>query len=55
MKILNYVLVALIAVVPIFWIENYTVTNPVWWTVVSAWIIGRLFGYLDGKREEGDE
>lgn len=59
MKILHYVMVALIAVIPKFWIEDYTVTNPIWWTVVLAWIISNAIGYLEGikkgEREKDNE
>ena len=55
MKILNYILTVLIATVPNLWIEDYTVTNPIWWTVTSSWIIGNCFGYLEGLREKKKE
>ena len=57
MKILHYVMTALIAVIPGLWIEDYTVTNPVWWTVVLAWIISNPIGYFEGlkKGEERDD
>ena len=55
MKILDYVLTALVGVVPMFWIEDYTVTSPVWWTVVLAWIISKQLGYFTGLEEKEDE
>jgi hypothetical protein len=51
MKIISYVLIALIATIPGLWIEKYAVTTPIWWTVIVAHIVGRLFGYLEGKKE----
>ena len=55
MKILHYVRVALIAVVPGLWIKDYTVTNPIWWTVVLAWNISNLIGYFEGQKEKEKE
>ena len=55
MKILSYILIALVATVPGLWIENYIFTAPIWWTVVLAYLLGRLFGYFAGKREKEDE
>ena len=51
MKILSYILVVLVATVPRLWIKDYTPISPVWWTVTQAWIIGNLFGYLEGLRK----
>lgn len=50
MKILSYILIALVATVPGLWIKEYVFTNPVWWTVLSAHLLGILFGYFEGKR-----
>ena len=59
MKILSYILVVLVATVPMLWIEGYTPLSPVWWTVTQAWIIGNCLGYLEGiykkKKEKTDE
>lgn len=57
MKVIKYLLIALVATVPGLWIENYSFTTPVWWTVVLAYLIGRLFGYFEGlkKKEKDDE
>lgn len=54
MKILNYLLTGIVATLPMLWLENYTLTNPIWWTVISAWIFGNLFGYLEGKKTKED-
>ena len=51
MKIISYILIALVATIPSLWIKEYIVTNPIWWTVVISHLVGRLFGYLDGKKE----
>ena len=59
MKIIIYILTALIASVPILWIEEYTPSKPVWWTVVIIWFLGNGLGYLEGlyekKKEKKDE
>ena len=55
MRILNYILIILVATVPGFWIENYAETYSVFWTVLAAHLLGRLFGYFEGKRERKDE
>ena len=54
MKILSYILIALVATVPTFWIENY-ILSPIWWTVVAAHLLGRLFGYFEGLKEKKKE
>ena len=46
MKILRYVFAVLIAALPTLWIDDYNVTNPIWWTVVLAWHLGTEFGIL---------
>ena len=51
MKIVSYILTALIASVPILWIDDYAPTNPVWWTVIAVWTLGHLIGWFDGFRE----
>lgn len=55
MKILNFILIALVATVPGLWIKEYTFTNPVWWTVVLASFFGNLFGYLEGIKKKEKE
>lgn len=57
MKILNYILTVLIATVPRLWIEDYIVTNPIWWTVTLSWIIGNCLGNLEGlcKKDKEDK
>ena len=58
MKILSYILIALVAIVPSFWIKDYNITTPTWWTVVLAHLIGRLLGYVEGvkkKKEDSDD
>ena len=55
MKILNYVLIAIIAIVPKLWIDDYTITNPIWWTVTQAWMIGNCLGYLEGLHKKKEE
>lgn len=51
MKFLRYLFAGLIAVLPMLWLDDYTITNPVWWTVVSAWHLGTLFGYFEHDEE----
>ena len=57
MRIISFILIALVATVPGLWIKEYTFTNPVWWTVVIANFLGNLFGYFEGlkKKEKQDE
>ena len=33
-----------ISVLPMLWIEDYTVTNPIWWTVIIVGMLGRIIG-----------
>ena len=47
MRFLRYLFAGLIAVLPMLWIDNYNIINPVWWTVVLAWHLGTWFGYYD--------
>lgn len=47
MKVYRYILAVLIAILPMLWIDNYTICNPIWWTVVLAWHLGTLFGHID--------
>lgn len=57
MRIISFILIALVATVPTLWVENYIFTNPIWWTVVIAYFLGNLFGYFEGlrKKEKNDE
>ena len=55
MRILGTILSCIVAVLPIVWLENYTVTNSIWWTVVLAWAFGRLFGYFEGLKAKEKE
>lgn len=52
MKILNFILIALVATAPGLWINEYVFTNPVWWTVGLAYFFGNLLGYFEGKRKK---
>lgn len=52
MRLLSYLLTVVVATVPMLWIEQYTVTNPICWTVVAAHLLGRLFGYFEGRKEK---
>ena len=47
MKFLRYLFAGLIAVLPMLWIDDYTIHNPIWWTVVLAWHLGMVFGYYN--------
>ena len=55
MRILSYMLIILVATVPGFWIENYAENYSVFWTVLGAHLLGRLFGYFEGKRVKDDK
>ena len=59
MKVISFILIALVATVPGLWIDNYIFTNSVWWTVLLASLIGNIIGYLEGvnkkKKERKDE
>jgi hypothetical protein len=37
-----------ICTIPKLWIEDYTLTNPIFWTVFGAWFIGLVFGFIEG-------
>lgn len=52
MKVINYLLIALVAAGPGLWIENYFVTTPIWWTVVLSYFLGRTFGYFAGRKQK---
>lgn len=54
MKILSYILIALVATVPGFWIDKYNITNPIWWTVTLTFLLGNFFGYL-GSQKKGEK
>ena len=55
MRIISFILIALVATIPALWIENYIFTNTIWWTVVMAYFLGNLFGYFEGIRKEKKE
>ena len=55
MKILSYILIALVATIPGLWIDKYTFTNPIWWTVLLTSLIGNLVGYLEGIKKKDKE
>ena len=55
MRLLSYLLTVVVATVPMLWIEQYTVTNPICWTVVAAHLLGRVFGYFEGRKEKKKE
>lgn len=51
MKYIEYIIAGFIAVFPMLWIDDYTYKNPVWWTVILAWMIGKFFGeYISNKK-----
>ena len=52
MRIISFILIALVATVPGLWIKEYIFTNPVWWTVVLAYFFGNLIGYFEGIRRK---
>lgn len=56
MKLIKYIFIGLAATVPSLWIEEYLFTNPIWWTVMLALLIGNLNGYCEGikKKENKD-
>lgn len=48
-----YIFSLIVAFIPMLWIEDYNLTNPVWWTVMAAWFLGNLRGFneaLEGIR-----
>lgn len=47
MKNLRYIFAVLVAIFPMLWIDDYTIANPIWWTVVLAWHLGTMFGHYD--------
>lgn len=49
MKLLSYFFTILLSVLPMLWIENYTFRSPIWWTVMTTWILGRLFGWIENE------
>lgn len=55
MKIIIYILTALIASAPMLWIEEYTPSKPVWWTVIIVWLLGQAIGYIEGLKEKKKE
>lgn len=55
MRLLSYLLTVAVATVPMLWIEEYAITNPICWTVVASHLIGRLFGYFEGLKKEKDD
>lgn len=49
MRFLGLLLTILISVLPMLWIEDYTVSNPIWWTVLIVWLLGRFVGLIESK------
>lgn len=52
MKHLGLLFTIIISVLPMLWIENYTVTNPTWWTVVGVYILGRIIGCIESEEND---
>lgn len=48
MRIISFILIALVATVPGLWLEHYIFPNSIWWTVVAAYLLGNLIGYVEG-------
>ena len=44
--IMLYILPLIVAFVPGLWIEDYNLTNPIWWTVMATWFFGDLRGTI---------
>jgi hypothetical protein len=58
--LIKYIFVGLAATVPSLWIEEYTFTNPIWWTVMLILLLGNFNGYMEGikknkEKEKQDE
>lgn len=49
MKHLGLLFTILISILPMLWIEDYTVSHSIWWTVMGAWLLGRVFGWFENK------
>ncbi len=49
MKFLSYLFTIIISILPLLWIEDYTFRNPIWWTVMGAWLLGRIFGWFESE------
>lgn len=47
MRFLSYIFAILVATLPMLWIDDYRITNSIWWTVTLAWHLGRLFGWFE--------
>lgn len=47
MKIIIFILTAVIALLPNLWISNYNLSNPIFWTVLIAWWLGNIVGFLE--------
>ena len=39
---------------PMFWIENYNFTNPIFWTLVGSILLSRSLGYWEGLNEKDE-
>lgn len=52
MKYLYNFIAFLMLTLPVFWIENYNFTNPIFWTVVGSIFLSRSLGYWEGLNEE---
>lgn len=55
MRIISFILIALVATVPGLWIKEYAFTNPTWWTVVLVYFFGNLFGYFEGRKQKKEK
>lgn len=47
MKVIIFILTFVIALLPRLWIENYNMSNPIFWTVLIVWFFGNIFGFLE--------
>ncbi len=54
MKYLRLTLTMLVATLPMLWIENYTVTNSIFWTVYVSFFIGSILGYIEGMLDNNE-
>lgn len=46
MKIVCYMFIGLVATLPRLWIDDYTISNPVFWTMIAVANLGCMIGAL---------
>jgi len=52
MKHIRLLISIFVPIIPILWIEDYNLANPIWWTVFGAFWVGKILGLLEAFFDE---